>query len=100
MEGPAFHISSKNTMSAWGRYPSVKRSYLSSFFNLEMETGPNISSGVENRDMRYSNALASLKTIFSRLATILLAVPGGPNRKMLSPAMAARSARLIMCSFS
>lgn len=50
-----------------------------------METGPNISSGVLNLDIRYSNALFSLNAYLSLRATKLLATPGGPNRKILSP---------------
>ena len=65
-----------------------------------MLTGPKISSGVENRDIRYSNDRAPLKAHFSRLATIDLATPGGPSRIMLSPASAAHRASAISLSFS
>ena len=100
MAGPAFQISSRNTTSAVGRYPSTIRSYVSSSFSFEMDTGPKISSGVLNLDIRYSKALAPRKASFRRRATILLATPGGPSRKMLSPAMADSSERAMTCSFS
>ena len=98
--GPAFHISSRNTTSAVGRYPSMLRSYLSESFNLLILTGPNISSGVEKRDIRYSNDFASLNADFNRLATIDFATPGGPSRMMLSPASAARRDKANSVSFS
>lgn len=85
MLGLAFHISSRNTMVEVGKKPSTTRSYLSSFFSSEIDTGPNISSGVLKRDIRYSNATPSLKASFRRRATKLFAVPGGPSRNMLSP---------------
>lgn len=50
--------------------------------------------------IRYSNALFSLNAYFSFRATKLLATPGGPNRKILSPAMAANKERAMVCSFS
>ena len=65
-----------------------------------MLTGPKISSGVENLDIRYSNEAALRKAIFSLLATIDFATPGGPSSMMLSPARAASSDRLISVSFS
>ena len=98
--GPAFHISSRKTIDAVGKYPFVIRSYVSSSFNFEMETGPNISSGVLKRDIRYSKASASLKASLSLRATKLLATPGGPNRKILSPAMADNRESAMVCSFS
>ena len=98
--GPAFHISSRNTTSAVGRYPSMLRSYLSESFNLLILTGPKISSGVENLDIRYSNDFASLNANFSRLATIDFATPGGPSNMMLSPASAARRDKASSVSFS
>lgn len=78
----------------------MARSYLSFSFNRDMLTGPNISSGVENRDMRYSNDRAPEKAEVSRCATIDLAIPGGPNKIILSPAIAASNAILISVSFS
>ena len=98
--GPAFHISSRNTTSELGKYPSVARSYISLFFSREIDTGPNISSGVENLDMRYSNDRALRNALFSLRATMLFATPGGPRRIILSPAIAARRDRLISESFS
>ncbi len=65
-----------------------------------MLIGPNISSGVENRDMRYSKDAAPLKASFNRRATIDFATPGGPNNNMLSPARAAKSARAVSVFFS
>lgn len=65
-----------------------------------MLTGPNISSGVEKRDIRYSNARALANTSFKRLATIDLATPGGPSNKMLSPASEANRESAISFSFS
>ena len=100
MAGPAFHISSRNTTSAVGRNPSVALSYTSSDLSLAMLTGPNISSGVENLDIKYSNDVAPPKAFFSRRATIDFATPGGPSNKMLSPANAANSARAISVFFS
>ena len=100
MAGPAFHISSRKTIDAVGKYPCVIRSYVSSSFNFEMDTGPNISSGVLKRDIRYSKASASLNASLSLRATKLLATPGGPNRKILSPAMADNRESAMVCSFS
>ena len=100
MLGPAFHISSKKTTSAVGKYPSVILTYLSSSFRAEMDTGPNISSGVLKRDIRYSKERPFRKADFSLLATMLFAVPGGPSRKILSPATAAKRDRESTCSFS
>ena len=94
------HISSRNTTSAVGRYPSTARSYLSDSFRRLMLTGPKISSGVEKRDIRYSNALASTKALFNRRATIDFATPGGPSNKILSPAKAASKDKPISASFS
>lgn len=65
-----------------------------------MLTGPKISSGVENRDMRYSKERALAKASFSLLAIIDFATPGGPSSKMLSPERAASSARLISVCLS
>ena len=65
-----------------------------------MLTGPNISSGVEKRDMRYSKAEALAKASLSRRAIIDLATPGGPSSRMLSPANEASRARAISFSFS
>ena len=45
---------------------------MSCSFNLEIETGPNISSGVLKRDIRYSNELPCPNIIFSRRAIILM----------------------------
>ena len=67
---------------------------------MEILMGPNISSGVENLDIRYSNPRASLKHDFSRLATIDFAVPGSPSIMILSPASAAISASATSVSFS
>ena len=67
------------------------RSYLSSSFNLEIDTGPNISSGVLKRDIRYSKAVLWSKASFKRLAIRLLATPGGPRKKILSPEIAESS---------
>ena len=100
MAGPAFHISSRRTIVAVGKYPFVMRSYVSSSFNLDMETGPNISSGVLKRDIRYAKASASLKASLSLRASRLLATPGGPYRKMLSPAIADSRESAMVCSFS
>ena len=50
--------------------------------------------------MRYSKAFPSRKISFSRLATRLLAVPGGPNKKKLSPATAQSNDIARMCCFS
>ena len=100
MAGPAFHISSRKTIDAVGKYPFVIRSYVSSSFNFEMETGPNISSGVLKRDIRYSKASASLNASLSLRATKLLATPGGPSRKILSLAMADNRESAMVCSFS
>ena len=100
MAGPAFHISSRKTTSAVGRYPFTACSYLSDSFKRLMLTGPNISSGVEKRDIRYSNALASTKALFNRRATIDFATPGGPSNKILSPAKAASKDKPISASFS
>ena len=65
-----------------------------------MLTGPNISSGVLKRDIRYSNDRASLNASFSLLATIDLATPGGPSNITLSPASAAISESESSVSFS
>jgi hypothetical protein len=65
-----------------------------------MDTGPKISSGVLKRDIRYSKLRFSQNTSFSLRATKLLAVPGGPNKKMLSPAILHSNASERMCSFS
>ena len=73
---------------------------MSCSFNLEIETGPNISSGVLKRDIKYSNELPCLNIIFSRRAIILFAVPGGPNKNILSPAKVLSKAKDIICSFS
>ena len=100
MAGPAFHISSRNTTLAVGRYPSTARSYLSNSFRRLMLMGPNISSGVEKRDIRYSKAFASLNAAFRRRATIDLATPGGPNKRTLSPASAANNDKPNSVSFS
>ena len=98
--GPAFHISSRNTISADGRYPSITRSYTSSVFRRLILTGPKISSGVENLDMRYSKHEAPTKASFNLRATIDFAIPGGPNKAMFSPAIAASRPSLISNSFS
>ena len=100
IDGLAFHISSRNTMVAVGRNPSTTRSYLSSFLSMDIDTGPKISSGVLKRDMRYSKAFPSLNASFRRRATKLFAVPGGPSRKILSPAMALSNDMAMICSFS
>ena len=100
IEGPAFHISSRKTTSAVGRKPSTTRSYLSSFFKREIDTGPNISSGVLKRDIRYSNDFPPRKISFNLLATRLFAVPGGPNKNILSPATAHSNDIAKMCCFS
>ena len=65
-----------------------------------METGPKISSGVLNLDIKYSKALACLNANFNLRATILFATPGGPNKKILSPAMAESNDKAMTCSFS
>ena len=98
--GPAFHISSRKTTSAVGKYPSVTHSYLSDSLRRLILTGPNISSGVEKRDIRYSKASALTKASFNRRATMDLATPGGPRSRMLSPARAASKDKLISVSFS
>ena len=53
-----------------------------------MDSGPKIS-GVEKRVIKYSNALACLNASFILLAIKLLAIPGGPSKKTLSPLRAA-----------
>ena len=78
----------------------MARSYLSDDFSSAIDTGPKISSGVENRDIRYSKLLAFLNAAFSLLATIDFATPGGPSMMMLSPATAASSDRATSVSFS
>ena len=100
MAGPAFQISSRKTTSALGRYPSVIRSYCSLSLSLAILTGPNTSSGVEKRDIRYSKELASLNTFLIERAIMDFATPGGPRMSMLSPAIAANRASLSSHSLS
>ena len=50
--------------------------------------------------MRYSKDFAPLNTNFNLRATILFAVLGGSGRKMLSPAIALKSATDMICCFS
>ena len=98
--GPAFHISSRKTTSAVGKYPSIILSYVSWSLSLLILTGPKISSGVENLLMRYSNPVLFLKAILSRLAIMLLPTPGNPKRNIDSPANELSSDRAIVSSRS
>ena len=67
----------------------------------DLPSNENVENSVAvNRDIRYSNAEALRNASFSRRPTILLATPGGPKRKMLSPATAESRARATICSFS
>ena len=100
MAGPAFQISSRNTMLAPGRYLSVRRSYLSSSLSFLILIGPKISSGVLNLLIKYSKLTPSRKAYLRRRAIKLLPTPGGPSRKMLSPATAVNNARRTASSRS
>ena len=65
-----------------------------------MAIGPNISSGVLNLFIRYSNDLPSLNISFILREIRLLATPGGPKKNILSPDKVANSANLIASSLS
>ena len=79
-------------MDAVGRYDSVSRSYLSSC-NPEIDSGPNSSSGTENRVSNRSKYVPSRIANRRRRATRLFAVPGGPSSNRCSPDSAASSPR-------
>ena len=65
-----------------------------------MAIGPNISSGVLNLFIKYSNELPSLKISFTLREIRLFATPGGPKKNILSPDKVANRANLIASSLS
>ena len=80
----ALKISSRNPTDALGRNPSVTRLY-SSFSRAQSDSGPKISSGVVNLvNSRWKKPPPSETRSPNRLATILFAVPGGPNSSKCS----------------
>mmetsp|Transcript_38990 Transcript_38990/g.124084 ORF Transcript_38990/g.124084 Transcript_38990/m.124084 type:complete len:221 (+) Transcript_38990:1054-1716(+) len=94
----ALKISSTNATVAEGRYPSIWRTYWS-FSRPRMERGPKSSSGTEKRVRRRSKK-TPWHTMESLRPSSDLAVPGGPRKRMCSPAMAARSISRTSASLS
>ena len=70
MAGPAFHISSRNTTLAVGRYPSMARSYLSNSLSRLILIGPNISSGALYPGFSIWNVQKKIGGIFRRDAEL------------------------------
>ena len=85
-------------MTVWGFSHSWPRQQHYRSGTKEMEMGPNISSGVENLFMRYSNDVEFLKADLSLLAMRDLATLGGPRRNTDSPLIVARNT-LFTCSW-
>mmetsp|Transcript_7342 Transcript_7342/g.26747 ORF Transcript_7342/g.26747 Transcript_7342/m.26747 type:complete len:302 (+) Transcript_7342:637-1542(+) len=84
IEELALNTSSKNATTASGRYPSTLRVNLS-FSSSFRDRGPKSSSGTEKRVKSLSKNLP-LQIFAKRRASKLFAVPGGPTKRMCSPA--------------
>ena len=100
MAGPAFHISIQEYYTCRRRYPSMARSYLSNSLSRLILIGPNISSGVEKRDIRYSKAFAPFEGSLQSACHHGFGNPGGPSKRTLSPASAANNDKPNSVSFS